>query len=198
MSNDWESEWERRRRRLFRNWFFEDTEDFFKRLEKEIEEEFKELSKNVSQDYVREKTLPDGSKIKQWGPFVYGYSITIGPDGKPEIREFGNVRPGGTFGRPRLEVKEQREPLTDVFEEKDNVKVIVELPGVEKEDIILKGSERKLTISVDTPRRKYYKEINLESRVDPSKATSSYRNGILEVTLPKKSEPAEDRHIKIE
>jgi hypothetical protein len=30
------------------------------------------------------------------GPFVYGYSMTIGPDGKPRVREFGNVRGSST------------------------------------------------------------------------------------------------------
>lgn len=29
---------------------------------------------------------------EEMGPFVYGYSMTIGPDGKPKVREFGNIR----------------------------------------------------------------------------------------------------------
>ncbi len=33
------------------------------------------------------------------GPVYYGYSVNVGPDGKPHVREFGNVRPTrkGTF-----------------------------------------------------------------------------------------------------
>src|SRR5205807_6800400 len=45
-------------------------------------------------------------------PFVYGFSMSVGPDGKPVIREFGNVEPGA---RGPL-VKEEREPLVDVMD----------------------------------------------------------------------------------
>ncbi|MFQ6077039.1 MAG: Hsp20 family protein, partial [Candidatus Bathyarchaeia archaeon] len=62
-----------------------------------------------------------------------------------------------------------------------------ELPGVEKDDIELHATERGLTISVDTESRKYYKELKLPAEVEPSSAKSSYRNGVLEVTLTKKA-----------
>jgi HSP20 family protein len=50
------------------------------------------------------------------------------------------------------------------------------------------GTERTLTISVDMPKRKYYKEIDLPSPVDPKTAKSVYKNGVLEITLTKKKE----------
>ncbi|NIQ05631.1 MAG: Hsp20/alpha crystallin family protein, partial [Candidatus Korarchaeota archaeon] len=52
-----------------------------------MEKEFDMLSKKAPKDLVQEKTLPDGTKVKRWGPFVYGYSVTVGPDGKPEVKE---------------------------------------------------------------------------------------------------------------
>jgi HSP20 family protein len=142
---------------------------------------------------VRERKLPDGSTQKEWGPFVYGYSMTIGPDGKPQIREFGNVKPSlkpEPFGarRPSLNVKEEREPLVDVISANNEIKVVAELPGVEKEDIKLHGTEKSLMISVETPKRKYYKEVDLPALVDPKTAKSVYKNGVLEVTLTKKEE----------
>lgn len=192
--------WERWRRRPFSR-FFEEIDEMFREMERMIEREFEEFTKTVPKDLVRERVLPDGTRIREWGPFVYGYSITIGPDGKPEIREFGNVKPGvSRFGRPSISISDVREPLVDVISTNGEIKVLAELPGVDKEDIKLHGTETTLTISVDTPQRKYYKEIELPERVDPKQAKSTYKNGVLEVTLPKKKEapPPKGEPIKIE
>jgi HSP20 family protein len=113
--------------------------------------------------------------------------MTMDPDGKPRIREFGNIKPGTRKGRPRIDFKEQREPLIDVLETEDAVRIVAEVPGVEKQDINLRGSNTALMISVDTAHRKYYKEVDLPAQIDPKRAKSTYKNGILEVTLPKKA-----------
>ncbi len=190
-------EWFRRRRfPSFGGWFFEDIDKMFREMEKMMEEEFKVFTSQVPKDYVRERKLPDGSTIKEWGPFVYGYSIKIGPDGKPEIREFGNVKPS----RLGPKVKEEREPLVDIVETDGEVHVVAELPGVEKEDIKLHGTEDTLTITVDTPQRKYHKEITLPAKVNVKEAKTQYKNGVLEVTLPKTKEERKPKGepIKIE
>ena len=90
MSNeDWWSSWFRRRRwPFFGRSFFEDFEEMIREMEEIMQREFEEISKRTPSDLIRERKLPDGSTIREWGPFVYGYSITIGPDGKPQIREF--------------------------------------------------------------------------------------------------------------
>lgn len=175
-------EWFRRRRfPFFRSWFFEDVDRMFREMERMMEEEFKMFTSRIPKDYVKERKLPDGSTVREWGPFVYGYSVRIGPDGKPEIREFGNVKPS----RLGPQVREEREPLVDVMETDGEVHVVAELPGVEKNDIKLHGTEDTLTISVDTPQRKYYKEITLPAKVKVKEAKTQYKNGVLEVTLPK-------------
>jgi len=191
-------EWFRRRKRrfpFFTGWPFEDMDEMFREIEKMMEQEFKEFTSRVPKGYVRERRLPDGTKVREWGPFVYGYSIKIGPDGKPVIREFGNVQPT-RFGP---QIREEREPLVDVYSANEEIKVLAELPGVEKKDIQLHGTEETLTISVDTAERKYYKEVKLPAKVDPKKAKTSYKNGVLEVTLPKKEEKKpKGEPIKIE
>jgi len=195
--DEWWPRWPTRRRRpFFRGWPFEDIDEVFREMEKE----FSDMLKKAPRDYVRERVLPDGSKVQEWGPFVYGYSIKIGPDGKPEIREFGNIRPeaGRGIGKPRIDIKEEREPLVDVITTDGEVKVLAELPGVEKNDIKLHGMEKTLVISVDTPQRKYYKEVELPAKVAPQKAKSSYKNGVLEVTLPKSEEKPKGEPIKVE
>src|SRR5579872_2569579 len=42
----------------------------------------------------------------------YGYSITVGSDGRPEIREFGNVRPTMKGGKQQIELG-TREPFVE-------------------------------------------------------------------------------------
>jgi len=51
---------------------------------------------------------------------------------------------------------------------------------------------------VDTPQRKYYKELELPAEVDPKTAKSIYRNGVLEVTLAKIKEKPKGEPIKVE
>ena len=98
-----------------------------------------------------------------------------------------------------MDVKEEREPLTDIIDADDSVRVIVELPGVEKNDIKLSGTDDRLTIAVETPERKYFKEVELPAKVDVKKAKSAYKNGVLDITVPKKKEEkAKTRTIDIE
>jgi HSP20 family protein len=200
-------EWVRKRMRrspFFQDWFG-DFDEMIKEMEEMMQKEFKEFTANLPKDYERERKLPDGSTVHEWGPFVYGYSMTIGPDGKPKIQEFGNVKPKlepQPFGtkKPTLDVKDEREPLVDVISTNGEVKVIAELPGVEKQDIKLRATEETLTISVDDPERKYFKEVELPARVKAREAKSTYKNGVLEVTLPKIKEErkAKGEEIKIE
>jgi HSP20 family protein len=179
-------EWFRRRRYpLAKDPFFGDIDRMFGEMEKMMEEEFKNFTEKIPKDYVKERKLPDGSTVREWGPFVYGYSMKIGPDGKPEIREFGNIKK--SLKGP--EVKEEREPLVDIVETDGEVRVVVELPGVEKSEIKLHGTEDSLTISVDTPQYKYYKEVALPTKVKVKDAKSAYKNGVLEVVLPKAEAP---------
>jgi len=147
---------------------------------------FDELDKldEVFDEMMRQAFEPFSKGSKEYKPYVYGFSLSIGPDGKPVIREFGNVQ-RDRFG-PK--VREDREPLVDVLEEDEDVVVVAELPGVEKEDIRLHAGEDHLTISVDTSDRKYYKELVLPVGVDPGSARAVYKNGVLEVRLKKSPE----------
>lgn len=185
--DDFLSRWFRRRSwwPFTRSWMFEDIEDVFREMEDLMTREFGELSAKAPKELVRERTLPSGAKVKQWGPFVYGYSITVGPDRRPQIREFGNIKPETRMGRPHLGIKERREPLADVMTADNEVRVFIELPGVEKKDIKLQGTENSLTVSVETPQRRYHRKLQMPVRVNPKTAKSSYKNGVLEVTIKK-------------
>ncbi|MFQ5920875.1 MAG: archaeal heat shock protein Hsp20 [Nitrososphaerales archaeon] len=188
-------DWFRKRMRPFMGPWYYEMEEMMREMEKMFEQSVKELEKSVPKELVRERKLADGTTRREWGPFVYGYSVTIGPDGKPVIREFGNVKPSITSGG-RFALKGEREPLIDTISSGDEVKVIAELPGVNKEQIKLSATENTLSIRTDTPERKYSKEIDLPAEVDPASAKSSYKNGMLEVTL-KKRKGTEDSGVSI-
>jgi HSP20 family protein len=166
---------------------------FFRELDKAFEEMFKEFTTFMPKELMKEQKLPNGSTIRTFGPVVYGYSLTVGPDGVPKVRTFGNVKPIG----PIPKAIESREPLVDVIQTPNEVRVTAELPGIEKKDINLQATESKLTISADTHGRKYFKEVELPARVDPKSADATYNNGILEVTLKKLKEFKEGERISI-
>lgn len=170
---------------FFSGWYFRDVHQMMRDMEKIMEEMFKEFGERVPQSLIRERKLPDGSVVREMGPFIYGYSLAIGPDKKPIIREFGNLKPSLRIRpwEPPFDLKEEREPLVDVIEGNAEIKVIAELPGVEKSDIKLLATENTLTISVDTAKRKYQKELKLPAEIDPEKTKSTYKNGVLEVRL---------------
>ncbi len=187
MGDDDRDEWPSRRRRSspFGPWGFPDIDEMMREMERAFSEQFKDLEKELPKSLVRESKTPDGGVKKEIGPIVYGYSVTIGPDGKPVVREFGNVRSGE--GKPWKAVQDKREPLVDVVSSGKEVRVIAEMPGVNKEDINVTVNEKSVVISVDREERGYYKELELPDIVDPKGARSMYNNGILEVTIPLKS-----------
>jgi len=78
-------------------------------------------------------------------------------------------------------------PRHEVVEEPSELRVVVEIPGADKDRIRIHGTERRLTVEAEGPDRRYYKEIWLPCDVEPERARSTYRNGVLEVRLPKRS-----------
>lgn len=149
-----------------------------------------DIEKNVPKDLVKEYKTPEGGTVREVGPMVYGYSMTIGPDGKPRIREFGNVkRPSGVgFGGFRPQIAGEMEPMTDVVSTDKEVKVTVEMPGVIKDKIRIDAYDSTVEVKSEDPQRKYHKIIDLPLEADVETAKSKYNNGILEITFEKKKE----------
>ena len=163
----------------------------------------KDIETKAPKDLVREYETPEGGKVREMGPFVYGYSMTIGQDGKPRVREFGNLRsPLAGFGvgsSNRPLISSERQPLADITTTDKEVKVILEMPGVNKENIKVNTSNNLVEVNSDDPQRKYHEVIDLPPEVDIETAKSTYKNGILEIIFNKKKESkAKGRDIKIE
>jgi len=103
-------------------------------------------------------------------------------------------------------------PAVDVYEDKDNLLVRAELPGMKKEDIEISLHEGFLTLSgerkgqekqegAETYRSerwlgRFHRTISLPCSVVPDKITATYTDGILTVSLPK-AEEAKPKHIAI-
>lgn len=126
----------------------------------------------------------DLSHLKEGMKGVFGFSIKTAVGGKSVVEPFGNIKktPEGT-----VEVKEEREPLTDVFDEKDEILVIAEIPGIEEEGISLNLKGDILEISAVSKNKIYRKEVLLPVEADQENLsyTCTCKNGILEVRIKK-------------
>lgn len=179
---------DKKRRKTIFDVFDEIFYEFFEDLERELQEFQRYLSRTAYRG-IREVEKRGLNR-----PIVYGFRITIGPDGVPRIEEFGNVRKVGR----KPEIAEEMEPLVDVVDEGNSVRVIAELPGVDKEDIELEAVDRTLIIRAKGKHRSYYKEVELPARVDIDSAKARYRNGVLEVVLKKVEKAGRGKKIKVE
>ena len=167
---------------------------------------FNDLSKSAPKELIREYETSEGGKIREVGPIVYGYSMTIGPDGKPHVKEFGNVKSvgkniAGQYLGAKPQISAEREPLSDITTTEKEVKVVLEMPGIKKENIKINAYDEKVEIkTAENAQRKYHKIIDLPKQADLETARSTYNNGILEVTFDKKKEEQKPKgkEIKIE
>ncbi len=122
----------------------------------------------------------DLSHLKKGMKGVFGVSIkTAG--GVPVVEPFGNIRK--TSAGPSVE--EEREPITDLFDEKEEIIIIAELPGVGEKDIKLDLKGDILEISAQRGERKFHKEVLIPAEVKAETMSSSYKTGILEVRIKK-------------
>jgi len=103
-------------------------------------------------------------------------------------------------------------PALDITQDKDTVFVKVELPGLKKEDIDISLHEGMLTISGERKQEKregegetfreeryfgrFHRTVTLPTAVQADKVKASYRDGILEIELPK-AEEAKPKQIEV-
>jgi HSP20 family protein len=186
-------------------WNFDDMFREFDEMRKEAErlfsEQFKNIENKVPKDLIKEYDTPEGGKVRQVGPIVYGYSMTIGPDGKPKIREFGNIKSPmggmGSFDQPSLSA--EREPLIDISTTDNEVKIVAEMPGISKDKINVNADDKYVEIKSEDPNRKYHKKIEVPEDIDINSARSNYNNGVLEINFKKKEQQKpQGRQINVE
>jgi len=149
---------------------------------------------------LAEKVEEAGGEIKRKGEIkgmegregvrgIYGFSIRTGIGGRPRVQTFGNIKPiKKKFGKPsekEIKIVETREPIIDVFDEKDHILIVAELPGVAEKTIEFDIRGDILTLRAENEKRKYAKEILLPAKVDSAEKEVSFKNGVLEIKIPK-------------
>jgi HSP20 family protein len=112
---------------------------------------------------------------------VYGFTINTAGGGSPKVETFGNIKK--TPEGPRVD--EEREPITDIFDEKDEIVVIAEMPGIEPNDIKIELKEDMLEISASGKSRTYKKELLLPAKSNIQNLSHKFTNGILEIRIKK-------------
>jgi HSP20 family protein len=142
---------------------------------------------------------------------LFRYEPTIFSDifspTKPIEQAFPNLFPRFAFVDRANEY-----PYVNVAEYKDEIHVVVEIPGIPKENVKLQFHDGMLTISGERKAPEESKDsqwlrqeisygsfsrtIQLPELVDAAKVTAEYQNGVLRVTLPK-HEAAKPKEITI-
>ena len=123
-----------------------------------------------------EFTLPGGTSG------VFGVSIRVGlGGGEPVVHDFGNVK----MTEEGVVVSKAREPLVDVFDEGAEIVVVLELPGVARDDITLELAGDIISLSAEGQRHRYECETLLPAAVDPASVQESYQNGYLQLRYRK-------------
>jgi HSP20 family protein len=160
-------------------------------FDSEIDKIFKKMSNSffdVDDIFEEFKGSSDSS------PHYYGYTMTVGPDGKPVVKEYGNVKPGP------LPIPDKREPIVDtIVDEKEKVvKLIVEMPGVEKTDVKIVVDNNIVDLSAEHGKKKYQVKVPLQHKVDENSAKASYKNGILQLVFKLVAEKQTGKKVEVE
>jgi len=128
-------------------------------LDQKIKEKDREIKKRLEEGYSPEPTVTHSVKIR-----------SLVPPGQKKAEE-----------RPE---NKTIEPITDIFNEGDQLRVVIEMPGITQEKIRIAFDDRALVISAKENAKRYKKEISLPWHGKVVK--ERFQNGILELVLEQK------------
>ena len=128
------------------------------------------------------------------GPLFYGYTMTVGPDGKPSVQEYGNIKSDCPH------ISDTREAIVDtIVDEKEKVvKLIAEMPGVEKTDVKILVDKNVVDITAEHGEKKYHCKVPLQHKVDENSAKATYKNGILQLIFKLVVEKQTSKRVEVE
>ena len=161
-----------------------------------FDSEFDRIFKRMSNSFFNVDDILEEFKERNSGsgPYYYGCSMTVGPDGKPVVKEYGNVNPG------LLPNSDTREPIVDtIVDEKERVvKLIAEMPGVEKTDVKIVVDNKVVDVSAEHGEKKYHAKVPLKHKVDENSAKASYKNGILQLVFDLVEDKPTGKTVEVE
>ncbi|MFN3534279.1 MAG: Hsp20/alpha crystallin family protein, partial [Desulfatiglandales bacterium] len=101
-------------------------------------------------------------------------------------------------------------PPVDIYEEKENLVLVADMPGVREEDVDIHLEDNVLTLKAKVEDvlkgvepivqeyrvGDYYRRFTISSLVDPEKISAHMKDGILKIILPK-AEAKKPRKIQV-
>jgi HSP20 family protein len=164
--------------------------EMFKGLSDLIERlgDLAEHGEELNHSSTSEGKSPSGKPLRA----VYGFSVKFGGGNEGmKVEPFGHTRaaaPRATQKDNRsaekaAPVHEVREPMVDLFEEKDGVHLVAEMPGVAAADVRLEIQEDILVLKAESGDKKYWKELVLPRPYRREDAAITCNNGMVEIWL---------------
>ena len=156
----------------------------------EFDRFFKSMFRSVNLDELFENVKSTGCT----GPLCYGYTMTVGPDGIPVVKQYGNAKP------ELSPTSDAREPLVDtlVDDKEKLVKLVAEMPGVEKKDVKIVVDGKIVNIDAENGDKKYHAKVPIQHKVDENSVKASYKNGILEIIFKQVEEKPTGKTVEVE
>lgn len=159
----------------------------------------KKQAKQEVEISTRKGELAAGGSSRAANPFEEMERLFDQFFGRGWLRPFGWENP---LWSEMARTMEGRVPSVDVIDREEEVVVRAEIPGVDKENLEVSLSDDRLTIKGSTRQEKEEKEageytrremsrgsftrvVTLPANVDGEKARASFKDGVLEMTLPK-------------
>ena len=101
------------------------------------------------------------------------------------MNEMMGPNAGGNFHieHPTSASDSSRDVHVDIQETETEVRVIADIPGVERDAIELQCDGKTLSLTAAGPDREYNERVSLPGRVDEHSASATYNNGVLEVVF---------------
>jgi len=161
----------------------EEMDEIIDKIEELLDNKFKECSENVIDCQNKRKTPPFEKKDRRFEHLIYGYSVTFGPDGKPRIRQLGNLTPKRV--QKKTKYPKKRDLLIDVIPNDKEIQVVMELPGVSEKEIKVNASQDNVTVATYDMKFNYYKRIQMPYLIDPKSLKTKYINGVLTINTNK-------------
>ncbi len=156
----------------------------------EFDRFFKSMFRSVNLDELFENVKSTGCT----GPLCYGYTMTVGPDGMPVVKQYGNAKP------ELSPTSDTREPLVDtlVDDKEKVVRLVAEMPGVEKKDVKIVVDGKIVNIDAEHGEKKYHVKVPIKHTVDENSVKASYKNGILEILFKQVEEKPTGKTVEVE
>ncbi|MGB8657698.1 MAG: hypothetical protein WCE90_07930 [Candidatus Zixiibacteriota bacterium] len=140
---------------------------------------FRERLAKINQEVERRLKETPLKRTSDRGPHMEsGFSSrTLAPEETPTFGKRGKRPPAPAPPRPK-------EPMVDVFEEKDHLKIIVELPGVADKDIKAGLDQKTLTLKINSPGWKP-EHVTTLPYAPSGQMKRALKNGVLEIKVGK-------------